>query len=159
MKKEEIMDYLLRLSEAKLLLVNKLFKNTEAQSKTLEPEKMQEMEIIIQEKQEIMGKIDIVDKEFVEKYAMLKKLLGITSLQELEGEEVPALKELQKKIGEIVKIIEEVQKLDEGNTEKMKRNIAEAKNNFKAVKAGKKVTAGYKNQYIESHSFFIDKKK
>ncbi|AKL93817.1 flagellar-associated protein FlgN [Clostridium aceticum] len=157
--REELVAYLLRISEGKRLLVNHLLKITQQQSKALEEEDTKALEDLIQEKQTVMAKVDVLDKEFVEKYNLIKEELGIENLQEYEGEMSATFKELREKIAGIFKVIEEVQRLDQANTKKVKNNITKAQQNIKSIKTGKKALTGYNQPYKENPSFFIDKKK
>jgi hypothetical protein len=106
-----------------------------------------------------MEKIDVLDKEFMDKYSLIKEELGIENLQQYEGEVSETFKELKEKIAVIFKVIEEVHDLDQENTKKVKNNIAKSQQNIKSIKTGKRALAGYNQPYKESHSFFIDKKK
>ncbi|AOY75697.1 flagellar export chaperone FlgN [Clostridium formicaceticum] len=159
MIREELVAYLLRISQGKLLLVNHLLKITQQQSKALEEEDIKILEDLVQEKQGIMEKIDVLDKEFMDKYSLIKEELGIENLQQYEGEVSETFKELKEKIAVIFKVIEEVHDLDQENTKKVKNNIAKSQQNIKSIKTGKRALAGYNQPYKESHSFFIDKKK
>lgn len=159
MKTEEIISYLLRLSDAKFVLMNNLLKITEEQCNVLETEEVEILDQLIQQKQTTIDKIDLLDKEFAEKYGLLKKELGVEDLQAIGGETIPGFKELKEKVHKIVDIVEKIRPLDQENTEKIKKNIAKVQNNLKNIKNGKKVVKGYNNQFKEIHSVFIDKKK
>lgn len=159
MGENEIINYLLRLSDAKLVLMKDLLKLTKEQGNILETEKDEILDKLIQQKQTIIDKIDLLDREFVEKYSLLKKELGIESLQELKGQRMLDLQELKKKVHEIVEVVETIRPLDQENTEKIKKNIAKAKHNLKTIKTGRKAVTGYNNPFMETSSIFIDKKK
>ncbi|SES85984.1 FlgN protein [Natronincola peptidivorans] len=159
MKTEEVTNYLLRLTEAKLVLMKDLLKVTTEQSRILQTDEVEMLDSLIQQKQVIIEKINVLDKEFAEKYEMLKKELGVANLQELEGEAAESFKDLKEKIEKVIEVIEEIHLLDHANTEKIKENIAAAKKNIKTIKTGKKAVSGYNSTYNEGHSIFMDKKK
>lgn len=158
-KVEEGIKYLLRLSEAKLVLVSNLLEITKEQREILHREEEEALEASLQKRQVVMGKIDVLDKEFLEKYNTVKKELGVESLQDFQGEFTPDLKALKEKITDIMKKIEETQLLDKSNTEKLRENMNKVQENIRTLKNNKKVVAGYKGYQGETHSLFLDKKK
>lgn len=159
MKTEEIISYLSRLSDAKLVLMNNLLNITNEQCNILETEETEVLDQLIQQKQMIIDKIDLLDKEFVEKYGLLKKELGVEDLEEVAGDTISGFRELKEKIHKIVDVVEQIRPLDQQNTEKIKKSIAKVKSNLKNIKTGQKVVTGYNNQFKENHSVFFDKKK
>lgn len=159
MRSQEFIDYLLRLSDAKLVLMKDLLRITEEQQEVIDNEKVEMLDQLIQQKQSIMEKIDLLDKEFLDKYGLLKSQLGVEDLQEIDGQKLPEFKELKEKISEVVSFVEKIQQLDRENTQSLKRNMEKVKQNLKTIRTGKKAITGYNSVYKESHSIFMDKKK
>ncbi|MCC5909267.1 MAG: flagellar export chaperone FlgN [Clostridiaceae bacterium] len=159
MKAEETVDYLFRISQGKLKLVKDLLVLTKQQGEVLEAEEVKRLEALLSKKQELMDKIDLLDREFVEKYGLLKEALGIEDFKDLQHQKVHGLKDLQQRIQEIVTIMKEIQDINNINTSKMKESISQTKDKFKSMKTGKKAVASYTRQYKRSPSIYIDKKK
>lgn len=161
MNTEVVTDYLIRISAGKLQLVNQLLQLTLQQQEALgvvAEEGISALDRHIHKKQEIMGKIDLLDKEFLEKFQILKDQLGISSFADLTEEPVEGIKELQKQIKEILKVTGKIKEIDEANAIKAQQNLEEIKQQIKVVKIGKKTNQGYGKKFNEIHSILIDKK-
>lgn len=158
MSNKEIISYLYKVSEAKHKLMKDLMLITKEQSKAIEENDIKAINSTITKKDKIIKNIDKLDKEFVEKYSKLKELLGISDLSEVESEPIDGFKELKSKIGDIVEDVEEINKLDMENTQKIQNNIKNVKTQLKDTRKGKHVVGNYNKRYKESQSIFIDKK-
>ncbi len=162
MNVEVLTDYLIRISEGKLQLISKLLDLSVQQREALqvvEEEDMKLLNDLIQQKHETIGKIDVLDKEFLDKFTQLKQGLGINSFADLKDEPVVGIKTLKQKIQEIMNITEDIRILDEANTKKAKDNMDQIKQQLKTVKIGKKANYGYGKKFSENPSILIDKKK
>lgn len=159
MENEELVIYLIKLSEGKLFLIQQLLTLTESQSYSLEKEESDKIEKILQQKQDLMNRIDILDEEFVNKYDILRKDSYIDNIDSLHLEGRENLKLLQNKISQIKNIIEKIQKIDKANMDKLKQNMESVKNKLKKVKYGKKVAKGYGEKKTGGYSIFVDKKR
>ena len=156
---QEIINYLLRLSDAKLTLLKKLLNISRDQERILSTDEAENLDQVLEKKQGVMDKIDLLDREFLDKYDILKKALGIGNLQELEGQNIPGLDKLQERIREIMEVLGEINIIDENNTKKIKENISKLQGNLKTIQTGKKVISGYGKPLEETPSIFIDKKR
>ncbi|ABR47012.1 conserved hypothetical protein [Alkaliphilus metalliredigens QYMF] len=160
---EEIVSYLIRLSEGKMVLIQRLFDLTDEQQRTLKEEEMDKLNDLIFQKKEIMDKIDVLDLEFINKLENLKKSLGIQSLSDVQEEPVAGFKVLKSKIQQVYLMMEKIQQLDKGNQQLMELNLTKVKKELKNIKVGKKATKeygkGYGKDSMEPPSIFIDKKK
>lgn len=159
MKTIEEIKYLLRLSGSKLVLLNNLLESTREQTTILDEEREEELLVSLEKRQEIINKIDILDKEFLKEYNQLKDDLGVGSLMDFKGEMGPELKGLQDKISQIIRVSRQVQDLDRSNIEKLKISMEKVQGDIRTIRNSKKVTAGYKGYEQETHSFFLDKKR
>lgn len=159
MENEELVLYLIKLSEGKLFLIKQLLTLTETQSEILEKQQTSKLDRILKQKQDIMKRIDTLDEEFVDKYDLLKKDSYIDNIESLQLEGKENLKLLQDKIGHIKDITGKIKKIDNINAEKLKQNMESVKNELKKVKYGKKVAKGYGEKKIGGYSIFVDKKK
>jgi len=156
---KELTAYLYRVSEAKLQLMVSLMEATQEQQKALEEENLETLNQTIAKKNKIIEKIDVLDREFAEKYKDLKETLGIEDLTQLEEEPVEGFKDLKEKIHEIMSQVNKVNQLDKENLEKMKKDMEKVQSKIKNARTGKKAVGSYNQKYQQSESIFIDKKK
>lgn len=160
MGREELIEYLLKLSEGKLFLINQLLTLTQQQSEGLESEESDILNEIIEQKQNIMDRIDVLDKGFVSKYDLLKGEFLIDNVESMQTDDKNSMRLLQDKIREIQMLTEKIQQIDNANIERLKKNMELVKNELKKVKFGKKITQGYGNNKVtDGISIFVDKKQ
>lgn len=155
----ELTAYLYRLSDAKLHLMTNLMEATKRQQEALEEENLEALSQAIEAKNKIIEKIDVLDKEFAEKYRDLKEALGIEDLTQVEKEPVEGFKDLKEKIHEIMSKVNSVNQLDQENLEKMKEDMKNVQSKLKNARTGKKALGSYHSKYQQNASIFIDKKK
>lgn len=155
----ELTAYLYRLSDAKLHLMTNLMEATKRQQEALEEENLEALSQAIEAKNKIIEKIDVLDKEFAEKYRDLKEALGIEDLTQVEKEPVEGFKDLKEKIQEIMAKVNSVNQLDQENLEKMKKDMEKVQAKLKNARTGKKALGSYNSKYQQGESIFIDKKK
>ncbi|HZK01491.1 MAG TPA: flagellar export chaperone FlgN [Anaerovoracaceae bacterium] len=159
MSKDDLINNLIKLSEGKLFLLKQLLTLTGQQSKNIGSEHAEKLDDIIKQKQGIITRIDVLDKEFVEKYDLLKKGVVTETLEGLQPDEKEKMKILQSRIADIYSLTEKIQKIDVANVEKLKKNLQSVQNELKKVRIGKKVVKGYSNKNTEGVSIFLDKKQ
>ncbi len=159
MEKNDLINNLIRLSEGKLFLLKQLLTLSGQQSKNIESGEAEKLDKLIEQKQNIMTGIDVLDKEFVKKYDLLKSSVVIETLEGLKPNEKDKMKVLQNKIAEIYSLTEKIQKIDIANVEKVKKNLQSVQNELKKVRAGKRAVQGYSKKDTEGVSIFLDKKQ
>ncbi|GAB6086323.1 flagellar protein FlgN [Alkaliphilus crotonatoxidans] len=162
MKPEVVVDYLYRISEGKLQLMEQLLKLTKQQSvvlKDITDENLAELNQVIEEKQQVIEKVDLLDKEFVGKFEGLKELLGIDSFADMSKEPVVGFKNLKETIEKIVDVRNEIEAVDKANTEKAQMHMAAIKQELQTVKIGKQVNKNYGKKYVVNEPILFDKKK
>jgi len=158
--RQELIEYLFKLSEGKLFLVNQLLTLTKQQSEGLESEETDILNEIIEQKQNIISRIDVLDKEFVGKYDLLKNEFLIDNVDNMHVDDKNNMILLQNKIKEIQILTKKIQQIDNINVERLKRNMELVKSELKKVKFGKKISQGYSNNKVtDKVSIFIDKKQ
>lgn len=156
---EEIVSYLIRLSDGKLQLLNSMYELTLDQEKALKDNNIDMLDKVIVEKQELIRRIDVLDKEFLEKYETVKRGIGFDKLEEITEEPVIGFKSLQLKIKQILDVLEKIRVVDESNIKRVKLNVEESKKQLKSVRVGKKAYSQYNKKPMEGASIFIDNKK
>lgn len=162
MKPEAVVDYLFRLSEGKLQLMEQLLNLTMDQSeilKSIDEEALKQLNRAIEEKQKVAEKVDILDKEFLQKFEELKKFLGVASFAEVQGEPVAGFKKLKGKIQEIVSITDRIQEIDQQNSANARVHMDAIKEQLKTVKIGRRANQGYGKKFEVNQPILIDKKK
>ena len=156
---KELTAYLYRISEAKLKLMVSLMEATQDQQQALGEENLEVLNQAIEKKNKIIEKIDVLDREFAEKYGELKETLGIEDLSQVQEEPVEGFKDLKEKIHEIMAQVNKVNQLDKENLEKMKKDMEIIQSKIKNARTGQKAVGSYNSKYQQSESIFIDKKK
>jgi len=158
--RRELIEYLLKLSEGKLFLIKQLLTLTQQQSEGLESEESDILNEIIAQKQNIISRIDILDKEFAGKYDLLKGEFLIDDVEAMHVDDKSNMKLLQDKIKEIQTLTQKMQQIDNANVERLKKNMELVKSELKKVRFGKKISQGYSNNKgTDGISIFIDKKQ
>lgn len=154
---KELIDSMIYISKEKLEYLGIILKLTKVQKKHIGKEDMLSNDEILDKKDEIIKKIDVLDREFLIKFSELKKKCNIKDINELNVEEYPALKELKDTIREISSTLMAISILDEENNKALKESLEKIKTNLKKIRKGKKAYKGY-NKTLGSN-IFIDEKK
>ena len=126
------------------------------QETIIEEDKLDELDNILKEKEKIMGKIDVLDSEFLTVYNNVKDEENIDSFENLPIERYENLKDLKAIVNEINNILNTLTILDKNNISKMKANLEKTQADLKNVKLGKRAYKGY--GYGDVGSIFIDEK-
>lgn len=143
----------------KLDLLEKVKKISEEQSRLIDNEKFEELQPLIDRKQELIETINQLDKRlnsFIEK---IKNLFGLDTadwLDKLEEEEdLPG--KVKKSLRKLENIIVEMQEIDKLNLMKMRSKRMELGRGMMEVHEGRRVNKGY-NRDNRIYSTFIDRK-
>lgn len=154
---EERILQLISLAKDKNRLLNDIIQVTKRQMEEIREERYLDLDKSLTEKDNIIRKIDEIDKLFLENFYILKKENSIDDINQLSVEEYPDLKELKEEVKSIMSNLMALSLLDDKNTEFVKSKLKEAKEDLKKVRLGKKALKGY--NYKESQGILIDKKK
>ncbi|MBU5293016.1 flagellar protein FlgN [Anaerosalibacter bizertensis] len=154
---KELIDSMIYISKEKLGHLNSILKLTKVQKKYIGKEDMLSNDEILDKKDEIIKKIDVLDREFLIKFSELKNKCNIDDINELNVEEYPNLRELKETIREISSTLMAISILDEENNKVLKKSLEKIKLDLKKLKKGKKAYKGY-NKTLDSN-IFIDEKK
>ncbi len=161
MRDEELIQRLISVSKQKLILLNEMFELTTKQTAVIEKsgDIIVNLSALINKKQEIMNKVDILDADFVGKYEALKIDLGVVSLENYDVKSDEGLKALREVAAKISNVMREIKKTDDENTKKMSLHINATKRELKDVKNGMKIAKSYGKKNSEVQSIFIDKRR
>ncbi len=148
---------MIELSKEKKKLLAKILEYTNTQTTIIENDNMEELDHILMEKEKIMEEIDVLDKEFLSLYDLIKTVEGIESLEKIDKNKYTNIKALKEAVNDINTILTDISIIDRKNTAKMKSSIDKIKSDLKQVKEGKKAYKGY--NYESTESILIDEKK
>lgn len=148
---------IIKLSQEKKILLIEILSLTKKQKDLIEEDNIDDLGIVLIDKENLMNKIDLLDKDFLSLYNSIKSDEGIDSLEKIDIRKFDNLKSLRDIVGEINKILDDISSIDRENKKNMKSNIDKVKLNIKQVKKGKKAYKGYNYETVES--MLIDEKK
>jgi hypothetical protein len=159
--------YLGRLNELqqkKMVLLQKILTLTREQTETITENGLDGLNRLIAEKQLWIDSLKKDDEEFVTCFQKLKKMAGISKLDQLDvsklegtaSEDAKLLKNLTAEIMETIGVISEIEKV---NSEKSKSLLSKFSCEVKKLNQGKKMVKAYKVGPINPPSYFVDKKK
>jgi hypothetical protein len=159
MQVQQIINQMIALSAKKYEELAVLKNLSEKQLASFGEQKLDAVEYLLNEKDKIIHYIRKLDDAFLRAYDTLKEELRIESLDMISDMQVEGVKELKDLIRKITEIIESVISLERnsyGNASKIKNTISEK---IKEINAGKKMTNAYNVKPLRTPSYFIDKKK
>ncbi|HZK28037.1 MAG TPA: flagellar export chaperone FlgN [Thermoclostridium sp.] len=159
MQKQAIINEMMALSNKKYNMLIKLKELSKKQNEAFGEERLDSVENILNDKDALISDISEIDEAFIGHSDSLKKLLGISSLTEIENTNVEGRRELKELIECITNTVEEIIEI-----EKQGQDIAfNMRNSFskeiKTLNSGKKMTTAYNNKPLNNPSYFFDKKK
>lgn len=159
MEANNLISYLNKLSEAKLRLMEEILSITEEQASCTNEEEIDRMAELIQLKQQVIDKINVLDKEFIDKFNSLKGLLSINTLDEIDMSKYKEMKDLKYSIGQIYVEVEKIQHVEAENSINMQKAFENVKRELSQVKNSARINNVYtKNKKIYG-GVFIDKRK
>lgn len=146
------------LGKKKLLLMDMLTL-TEAQTTAIQAELLDELQKLIEEKQQRIEAIDKLDEEFGIYFERLKTTAKVKKLEELEVSAYPIAKQLKEGTLEIIVLVGKIQELEKVNSTKSKKLLEQIGLNINKINQGKKINNAYNPSPGDTSSYFVDKKK
>lgn len=122
---------MIELSSEKKALLIQILKLTKTQSDLIENEKIDDLSIVLVQKENLMQEIDILDKKFLSLYNAIKSDEGIDSLEKINIEKYANLKSLKEVVAEINSVLNDISIIDRNNTIKMKSQVDKIKSGLK----------------------------
>ncbi|EMS70390.1 flagellar protein FlgN [Ruminiclostridium cellobioparum] len=160
MNADQYIQKLLELSDKKLNGLRKILKLTEEQSNVITEDNTEELQRIIELKQQQMDMIDELDQAFEVYYSRLKSLMGVQSLEELKMSELNGASELKQIVTSVYDIIKQIQKLEDLNNKKARDILDKLSSEIRQIKQAQKVNNGYNmGGNLPQQSYYFDKKK
>ncbi|QZY54289.1 flagellar export chaperone FlgN [Crassaminicella profunda] len=161
MEIKQMIDELINISKKKEKSLKELLVLTKKQEGFIKNGDLENLTVVIEQKQLIMEHINEIDISFLNHYNGLKKALNIASIEDIKIEKYPSLKELKLHIGNIMLLIKNMQKLDENNTIQLNIDFDKVKQDMKKLKTKKqtsKIASSYMKKYAGVQGVFIDHK-
>lgn len=152
-----MIDTMVALSKEKNELLLEILQLTKLQKDVIEKEDMEELNYILDKKDKIMLEIDKIDVSFLTLYGQLKREENIDSLDEINTDKYPNLKDLKEVVGEVTSTLMSISLLDEKNNKSIRESLEKTKLELRRVKKGKIAYKGYTTEV--SGSMLIDEKK
>ncbi len=160
MNADQYIQKLLELSDKKLNGLRKILKLTEEQSNVITEDNTEELQRVIELKQQQMDMIDELDQAFEVYYSRLKSLMGVQSLEELKMSELNGASELKQIVTSVYDIIKQIQKLEDLNNKKARDILDKLSSEIRQIKQAQKVNNGYNmGGNLPQQSYYFDKKK
>jgi methyl-accepting chemotaxis protein len=150
---------MIALSQKKLEMLIELKKYSENQYEAFKSGDLDSVENILNKKDELIQYIQKLDDAFLMSSDNLKKLLGITTLEELSKTSLSVRDQLKKQIESITEIVDSIITLEKSSYENASVIKNELKDRIKNVYTGKKMTSAYHTKPVSNPAYFFDKKK
>ncbi len=154
---ENNIEKIITLSKEKEKLLDIMLDLTIKQGQIIEDDDLDGLALILNEKENIMAKVDGMDIEFLKLYDSLKVKEGIKTFEEIDVDKYNNIKDLKDIVRSINTTLRKISKVDKENTQNMKISINNVKLDIKNVKKGKRAYKGY--NYENTDSMLIDEKK
>lgn len=154
---EDNINQIISLSKDKKILLNKILDLTNKQKMAIEDDDLDYLGLILEDKDNLMNKIDKIDIEFIKLYNTIKKTEDISTFDEIDVEKYNNIKDLKDIVNDINKVLTEISNKDKENRRIMKLSLDNVKLDIKNVKKGQKAYKGY--NYESTSSMLIDEKK
>lgn len=151
-------DRMVQLLELKNSHLRDILMITREQAPAIAEEDMTELERLISLKQSKIEEIDRIDEEFVQCFELLKKQMGVKSMDQLPGTGIRGLERLKQLTSEVMKTLEAISGLEKKNTADTNAILKSVGARVKKINDGKRTQSAYKPMY-DSNPYFIDKKK
>ncbi len=159
MQEQQLLNQMIALSQKKLELLRELKNLSEKQNKAFQDKALDDIEKILNRKDEIIEYVQKLDNAFLNVSESLKQQLRIDNLEALSGTKLDGRSQLKALIQEITDVVEAVIQLEQDSYSKAEDMKGELGDRIKGVNTGKKVTTAYTIKPTNAPSYFFDKKK
>ena len=159
MTADQYVQKLLELSLKKQESLRHILKYTEEQFNVITEDKIEELERIIDLKQQEMNSIDELDEAFEVYYTRLKSILGIQSIEEIKMSELDGSAELRQIVTSIYEMTKQIQGLEIRNNKKLREALNQLSAEIRQVKQGQMINNGYNVGGKMPQQSYFDQKK
>ncbi|MGB7605779.1 MAG: flagellar export chaperone FlgN [Lutisporaceae bacterium] len=147
------------ITEQKLKFFREILDITVLQKEDIKNNKAENIETLVQKKQQVIDTIDKLDKSFLTGYRQLKDELKIGKPDKIDTDKYPELKTLKHCVEEIIDLAGAIMELENSNREKLNKIFDEVKNELKQINTGKRSLKAYEIPFTQKDGIYIDKKK
>lgn len=156
----EMVERLLAESRLKLDLIEKVLDLSKKQEISLASGSYNSLLDQIRMKQELMDRIDGIDRDFYSSFMQLKSVLGIDSLEAVNTEIYPEILQLKSVVALIMERLSELQEMDTKNNGTVQEEIERVKTEMRSLNNQVRANKVYgTNRSSDSSGFFVDSKK
>lgn len=160
MEPDKYVERLRELSGKKHVLLKDMLELTRAQSLTINEDGIENLQKLINDKQAIISKINMIDEEFEVYFTRLKQQLKVKNLDEVKEPGIAGIKELKQTIGQIMSTMQEIGRIEKENNDKVKKLMDAFTEEIKKLNLGKKINTAYNpGTLMKPPSYFVDQKK
>lgn len=156
----QMIDDIVEMQRKKLAWIQELLDLSKKQELSLNSGSYHSLLDQIKHKQEVIEKIDHIDRVFYTDFLKLKRMLNVESMEDIDVEKFPNILLLKRLVQEIMDELCRLQELDFQNKDEVQKEIEKVKSEMKSlnhqVRANKSYANGYKT---ETPGFFVDGKK
>lgn len=157
--RNQLISDLNQIIEKKLELFHDMYKITVSQQKDIEENKAGNIELLVQQKQQVIDKIDKLDESFLAGFNKLKKEFQLDSIDLIDTNKHPEMMNIKNHIKSIMGMAHKIMELENSNREKLNDIFQSVKNELKQINTGKRSLKAYEPKPIYNDGFYIDKKE
>ena len=143
----------------KLELFNEMYKITVDQQKDIEQNEAGNIEVLVQQKQQIIDKIDKLDESFLAGFNNVKKEFQLDSVELIDTKKHPEMIVIKNHIKSIMGMAHKIMELENNNSKKLDSIFQSVKEELKQINTGKRSLRAYDHKPTNNDGMFIDKKK
>ncbi len=157
--RSQMINTLTSLLDEKYSLLLELKSLTWQQSQAITESNVDLVNELVEKKQVIIDKINVLDSKFDEIFSAFKKQSGIESIAQLRSDDAKELLPLKSAVEKVVDLINQLKTLEQENQNKAKRLLNALGDGLRRIRDGRKLNSAYNPGPLQYPSYFIDKKK
>lgn len=157
--RSQLISDLNQMIEKKLELFNEMYNITVSQQKDIEENEAGNIEVLVQQKQQIIDRIDKLDESFLSGFNKLKNEFQLDSIDLIDTNKHPEMMDIKNHIKSIMGMAHKIMELENSNREKLDSIFQSVKEELKQINTGKRSLKAYEQKPVYNDGIFIDKKK
>lgn len=148
------------LLEKKKQLLHEMLTLTKAQTSVIAAESLDKLQKLVEDKQGVIDRINVLDDEFTAYMDKLKSAVGISKLDDIDVSRFPAAVRLKQGVSGVLDLVREISEIEKVNSVKSNKLLEQLGSQIQKINQGKKINNAYNSQNAAgASSFFLDKKK
>lgn len=155
----QLINQLNQIVEHKLEFFTEIYSITMEQKKDIEDNDADNIAALVQQKQDIIDRVNKLDEDFLSGYKKLKEELHLDSLDFNDTKKYPEMESIKTHIEKIMGMAHKIMELENSNREKLNAIFQEVKNELRQINTGKRSLKAYEPQPVYNDGIYIDKKK